>query len=115
MATVLWQDVETGALDRCRMEAGPQGLRLSGTVLTPAHGTPSVAFLDGQGGSRPAGSTGSFTFDDGDLGLGDIFSSIFSGGGGTGPARRGPQRGRDVETEVTLDFTQAVRDARARG
>ena len=40
MATVLWQDVETGALDRCRMEAGPQGLRLSGTVLTPAHGTP---------------------------------------------------------------------------
>ncbi len=40
MATILWQDVETGALDRCRMEAGPDGLRLSGTVLTPAHGTP---------------------------------------------------------------------------
>jgi uncharacterized protein len=40
VATILWQDVETGALDRCRMEAGPDGLRLSGTVLTPAHGTP---------------------------------------------------------------------------
>ena len=40
MATILWQDVETGALDRCRMEAGNDGLRLSGTVLTPAHGTP---------------------------------------------------------------------------
>ncbi|MFL6222578.1 MAG: putative glycolipid-binding domain-containing protein [Actinomycetes bacterium] len=40
MATVLWQDVETGALDRCRLEAGPSGLRLSGVVLTPAHGTP---------------------------------------------------------------------------
>jgi uncharacterized protein len=40
MATVLWQDVETGALDRCRLEAGPSGLRLSGTVLTAAHGTP---------------------------------------------------------------------------
>ena len=40
MATILWQDVETGALDRCRMEAGRDGLRLSGTVLTPAYGTP---------------------------------------------------------------------------
>jgi uncharacterized protein len=40
VATILWQDVETGALDRCRMEAGRDGLRLSGIVLTPAHGTP---------------------------------------------------------------------------
>jgi uncharacterized protein len=40
MATVLWQDVETGALDRCRLEAGPSGLRLSGTVLTAEFGTP---------------------------------------------------------------------------
>jgi hypothetical protein len=40
MATILWQDVETGALDRCRLEAGPDGLRLWGTVLTPEHGTP---------------------------------------------------------------------------
>jgi uncharacterized protein len=40
MATVLWQTLETGALDRCRLEAGPGGLRLSGTVLTPEHGTP---------------------------------------------------------------------------
>ncbi|HSR27881.1 MAG TPA: putative glycolipid-binding domain-containing protein, partial [Actinomycetes bacterium] len=40
MGTVLWQGVETGALDRCTMEAGPGGLRLSGIVLTPAHGTP---------------------------------------------------------------------------
>ena len=40
MATILWQDVETGALDRCRMEVGRDGLRLSGTVLTPAYGTP---------------------------------------------------------------------------
>jgi hypothetical protein len=39
-AIVLWQDVETGALDRCRMEAGPDGLRLSGTVLTAEFGTP---------------------------------------------------------------------------
>jgi uncharacterized protein len=40
MATILWQELETGALDRCRLEAGPDGLRLSGVVLTAAHGTP---------------------------------------------------------------------------
>jgi uncharacterized protein len=40
MATVLWQDVETGALDRCLLEAGPSGLRLSGVVLTAAYGGP---------------------------------------------------------------------------
>ena len=40
MATILWQELETGALDRCRLEAGPDGLRLSGIVLTAAHGTP---------------------------------------------------------------------------
>ena len=40
MATVLWQGVETGALDRCRLEAGPDGLRLSGTVLTAEFSTP---------------------------------------------------------------------------
>jgi molecular chaperone DnaJ len=42
----------------------------------------------------------------GNAGFSDLFSSIFSGGGA---GRRGPARGRDVETEVTLDFAQAVR------
>jgi uncharacterized protein len=40
VATILWQDVDTGALDRCRLETGPDGLLLSGVVLTAAHGTP---------------------------------------------------------------------------
>jgi len=40
VATVLWQNVETGALDRCRLETGPSGLRLAGIVLTPEHETP---------------------------------------------------------------------------
>jgi hypothetical protein len=40
MSTILWQGVESGALDRCRLEAGPDGLRLSGTVLTAEFGTP---------------------------------------------------------------------------
>ena len=40
MATVLWQGVESGALDRCWLETGPDGLRLAGTVLTAEFGTP---------------------------------------------------------------------------
>ncbi|SCF01188.1 molecular chaperone DnaJ [Micromonospora haikouensis] len=47
----------------------------------------------------------------GGAGFQDLFSSIFSGGGGAGgPARaRGPAKGRDIETEVALDFGDAVR------
>ncbi|GIJ79903.1 molecular chaperone DnaJ [Micromonospora phaseoli] len=41
-------------------------------------------------------------------GISDLFSSIFSGGGG-GAGAPGPARGRDIETEVALDFNDAVR------
>ena len=44
-------------------------------------------------------------FDFGDGGLGDIFGQFF-GGGNRGAA--GPKRGRDVETNITLSFEQAV-------
>ncbi|MFI7333394.1 molecular chaperone DnaJ [Micromonospora aurantiaca (nom. illeg.)] len=62
----------------------------------------SDLFGGGAGGGDSRFSGGGFT---------DLFSSIFSGGaGGGGPARpRGPARGRDVETEVALDFEDAVR------
>ncbi|MFG1996951.1 molecular chaperone DnaJ [Actinoplanes sp. NPDC048988] len=65
------------------------------------------------GGFSNAGAAGGGAAGDrrfGGAGFSDIFSSIFSGGGpGGGAARRGPRRGRDVETEVTLEFAQAVR------
>ncbi|MEV6634352.1 molecular chaperone DnaJ [Actinoplanes sp. NPDC051470] len=58
-------------------------------------------------GAGQAGAPGDKRF--GGAGFSDIFSSIFSGGGNTaGPRRSGPQRGRDVEAEVTLDFVHAV-------
>jgi molecular chaperone DnaJ len=44
-------------------------------------------------------------FDFGDLGLGDIFSSFFGGGGQQG-ARQA--RGRDVETNLEISFEEAV-------
>jgi len=55
------------------------------------------------GGPGQAAGAGRF----GGSGFSDLFSSIFSGGGGTG--RRGPNRGRDVEAEVALSFPDAAR------
>jgi len=40
MSTILWQNVTNGALDRCRLGATRSRLRLTGTVLTAAHGDP---------------------------------------------------------------------------
>ncbi|MGW3244903.1 molecular chaperone DnaJ [Streptomyces sp. NPDC001070] len=79
--------------------------------------------LFGNGGFRtgPAGA-GGFGFDLGDLfgggpggtaqgggfggGLGDVFGGLFNRGGGA--TRTQPRRGQDIETEVTLKFTEAV-------
>src|SRR5947208_5861721 len=45
-------------------------------------------------------------------GIGDILSDLFGGGGAPGGARRpGPERGRDLETEVHISFAQAMEGA----
>jgi molecular chaperone DnaJ len=78
----------------------------SGTQFDPSD------LFGGFSGSGAAGGGGAGDRRFGGAGFSDIFSSIFSGGGpggGAAATRRGPQRGRDVETEVTLDFAQAVR------
>ena len=66
------------------------------------------------GGFDPGAFTGGFS---------DILSNLFGGGGGAGGAAGGrggtaggrtrarPQRGRDLETEVSLSFEQAVKGA----
>ncbi|MGC4760441.1 molecular chaperone DnaJ [Micromonospora trifolii] len=60
----------------------------------------SDMFGGGGGGDRRFGGAG----------FQDLFSSIFSGGQTGGQAApHGPARGRDVETEVALDFGDAVR------
>ncbi|MFI6147168.1 molecular chaperone DnaJ [Streptomyces sp. NPDC051109] len=84
--------------------------------------------LFGNGGFRPGpGGGGSFNFDLGDLfggtqqgggaaggfggggGLGDVFGGLFNRGGAGGPGTRvQPRRGQDIESEVTLSFTEAV-------
>lgn len=46
-------------------------------------------------------------FDFGDMGLGDIFGSFFGGGGGRSQ-QRSEDMGRDVQTDLTLSFEEAV-------
>ena len=64
----------------------------------------------GGAGGNPFENFGGFGgqnihFDFGDGGLGDIFSQFFGGGQ---QQSRGPRRGRDVETTITLTFERAV-------
>ncbi len=71
-------------------------------------------------GGVPGSPGGSGSFDLGDLlrnasaggspsggGIGDLFGNLFNRGGGTG-ARTRSRRGADLETQVTLSFTEAV-------
>ena len=79
-------------------------------------------FGSGPGGPGFGGfGSGTGGFDLGDLfggaqagsgGLGDLFGGLFGNrrGGATTTANR-PRRGADVETEVTIDFTESVRGA----
>jgi molecular chaperone DnaJ len=66
----------------------------------------------GGGGPRP--QPGPSTFDEVDIGgfggLGDLFSSMFGGGGGSrgGARARGPERGQTVEVNVEIPFRTAA-------
>jgi molecular chaperone DnaJ len=76
----------------------------------------------GFGARAPGGGTGGFPFDLGDLfgqaaggggaaggagGLGDVLGGIFGRAGAAGRGQQ-PRRGADLESEVTLSFTDAV-------
>jgi molecular chaperone DnaJ len=67
------------------------------------------AGVGGNGGFEGFGGFGGGngqSFDFGDMGLGDIFSSFFGGGAGGGQQRQ--SRGRDVESSIEISFEQAV-------
>ena len=105
---VLSDDKKRKEYDEMRSLFGSGAFRRGARSGGGAQFDPSDLF-GGFSNAGGAGSAGDRRF--GGAGFSDIFSSIFSGGGPSGgaAARRGPRRGRDVETEVTLDFTQAVR------
>jgi molecular chaperone DnaJ len=70
-----------------------------------------AGFGGGGQGAGPFGPGGAQAGGFGGADLGDIFSSIFSRGGGGGRAQPQQVRGRDLETEVQLGFDQAVNGA----
>lgn len=63
-----------------------------------------------------AGAGGGFSGGFGGMDMGDIFDSFFGGGGGfsdifgggSGRRKNGPQRGRDLQTSITVTFEEAV-------
>jgi molecular chaperone DnaJ len=75
-------------------------------------GGPFAGFGGAPGGQGPGpfGPGGAQAGGFGNADFGDIFSSLFNRGGGRGGGRAQAQqvRGRDLETEVQLDFDQAV-------
>ena len=62
---------------------------------------PSAGAGGGYGGF---GGFGGF----GDVDLGDIFGSFFGGGGSSRQRRNGPQKGEDIEVDITINFEEAV-------
>lgn len=72
------------------------------------------AGVDPNYGAGQGGFGGGFGGFDADIDLGDIFSSIFGGGGGFGGfggARNpnAPQKGRDIQSAVTITFEEAAK------
>jgi len=63
----------------------------------------------GFGGFGGFGDGQTFRFETDGGGLGDIFGNLFGGGRRRTRAATGPQRGRDLETELHLSFDDAVR------
>jgi molecular chaperone DnaJ len=69
-------------------------------------GVGSSASSDGNPFAGFGGGAQDFSFDFGDLGLGDIFGSFF--GGDAGGRRNRQARGQDIETSIEISFEQAV-------
>jgi molecular chaperone DnaJ len=67
--------------------------------------------FSGPGGFGGPGGSQTFQFDEG-TGLGDLLGGLFGRGSrgrrGRGARQAGPQRGTDLETELHLDFLEAV-------
>ena len=70
-----------------------------------------AAFDRGEGpfGGRAPNPFGGAGFDG--SGISDILSNLFGTGGGARRARPGPERGRDLEAQIQINFDQAVHGA----
>ncbi|MEV8506849.1 molecular chaperone DnaJ [Actinoplanes sp. NPDC051475] len=105
---VLSDDRKRKEYDEMRSLFGSGAFRRGARAGGSGQFDPSDLFGGFTGAGAGAG-TGAGDRRFGGAGFSDIFSSIFSGGAAGPGGRRGPQRGRDVEAEVTLDFAHAVK------
>ena len=67
-----------------------------------------AAFDPTAGAGGGFGGFGGFGGGGFDMDLGDIFGSFFGGGRSGGRRNNGPQKGEDIEVNVTIDFEEAV-------
>ena len=67
-----------------------------------------AAFDPTAGAGGGFGGFGGFGGGGFDVDLGDIFGSFFGGGRSSGRRNNGPQKGEDIEVNVTIDFEEAV-------
>lgn len=103
---VLSDTKRRGEYDEARRLFGSGGFRPGGFGRGGAAGPGGQTFdindLFGQGAGAGAGGAGAG-------GLGDLFGGLFGGGAGRTQTQARPARGRDIETEATLSFDEAVR------
>ncbi|MFD7614828.1 molecular chaperone DnaJ [Streptomyces sp. NPDC059828] len=90
--------------DEARALFGNGGFRAGGPG---AGGTFNFDLSDLFGGAQGGGGGAAGGFGGGGGGLGDVFGGLFNRGAGAG-TRTQPRRGQDIESEVTLSFTEAV-------
>jgi molecular chaperone DnaJ len=67
---------------------------------------------NGRPGPGPSGGGGDFGFDIGDLG--DLFGGLFGRGGATRTRRPAPERGADIEAQVSLSFDDSLKGIETR-
>ncbi|NLU75917.1 molecular chaperone DnaJ [Streptomyces sp. HNM0575] len=92
--------------DEARALFGNGGIRTGGPGGPGGPGGFNFDLSDLFGGGQPGGTGGPGGAGGFGGGLGDVFGGLFNrGGAGT---RTQPRRGQDIESEVTLSFTEAV-------
>ncbi|MGW2562017.1 molecular chaperone DnaJ [Streptomyces sp. NPDC001514] len=93
--------------DEARALFGNGGFRAGGPG---AGGTFNFDLSDLFGGTQAGGGSGAGGAGGFGGGIGDVFGGLFHRGAGAG-TRTQPRRGQDIESEVTLSFTEAVEGA----
>lgn len=103
---VLGDEARRKEYDQFKSMMGAGRFGGGGTGFPGGFRTTQTDFSDYSGFSDIFGNAGAGQAGDG--GIGDLFGGLFNRGGGAGRGAR-PTRGADVETQIELDFREAVK------